>query len=606
MRTILLSKTGFLSASKVLHFLLAISSLLFIWTLFLGTLPKALGDEARFALYHWTGYILIAFILVSPLVLVLLKRYPRSFSFVYLMIAAHWIANAVFWAWLRLSAISVERAHSDILFAISFIVLPVGTAILVVFFQPPFVKQLDYKEMRARAIFFVGVAFVSAVCHWTGTIPYRAYTTHLKAGRVATKKGDLTASTQHFSRAHEAYSEGVNALVARGRSMLWQGMIDNAIQDFELATRVAPQDAVPITYLGLAYYCLGENDRVISNCSNALAQPAVKSPQLYTVRAWARYNKGLYPEAVEDFRMANKLIVDSRKKIKKYSPSPKQSVPSRHILFEGKPNTHTIAHKMLDLEKETGRDVLSDCYDILNATIINAKRSILSVGASSPEGRAIATLWAIGNSIHEMGFSYQISEEGCVFSEQIANRQLNCSGYVFLYLAIAEEQELPLTCAYSPGHVFLRWKVKDGHFLNWEATRNHPLVPIKTPSTQALSNGVWLKGLDKTAITAFAYAELARALLDKEQRGQKAIEYSTLALQINQNDVWALITRGRSYGYLRRYDEALLDFDRAVRLCPDAQYIQDLRNRVLVMIKNGRAEDAHSGGPATPAKSPDP
>lgn len=85
--------------------------------------------------------------------------------------------------------------------------------------------------------------------------------------------------------------------------------------------------------------------------------------------------------------------------------------------------------------------------------------------------------------------------------------------------------------------------------------------------------------------------KLAQAHMRKGEH-QKVIELLSQSLQDDKDNFVALMNRGNAYTALRKYDEALQDLDRAVRLKPD--FAASYHNRGLAFYGLGRTEEGNT------------
>lgn len=181
----------------------------------------------------------------------------------------------------------------------------------------------------------------------------------------------------------------------------------------------------------------------------------------------------------------------------------------------------TKGHKILDLEKEQGKNVGARAYLLLDSLIKEAYNRI-EIRKSYTEEEGIKILGEIDRILDDFRFLYRPTD---YFSEIfvpekldtdviefVKNQdtesvkyesigELNCPARVknflkqnhdkirmirdnldkqfyfkdcdtgsFVYLSIAESLGLPLTSVTIPGHMFVRWHLDNGDYFDWETT----------------------------------------------------------------------------------------------------------------------------------------
>ena len=271
--------------------------------------------------------------------------------------------------------------------------------------------------------------------------------------------------------------------------------------------------------------------------------------------------------------------------------------------------TRNLGRLFLDVERELfGEHVLltpsrrcsfEDGYRLLEK-VFEAARSRL--GARPPEGRdPLETLIEIHRLLVAEGFSYKDYSARAntllgyhTLSFGMARREIDCSMYVVLYLAIAEELGLPLVAISLPEHLSLRWVRADGSYLNWEATvpnccEDAFYLDWKHPSRVALEGGVYLRGLTREEVLATAFYEKGRVL---GERGQdpRAREAAECAAVLGPRYPDAFNLKGLLVKKLGSPVEAVASFDRAIDL--DPAFTHAYFNRARCRLALGRRAEA--------------
>jgi|AntAceMinimDraft_17_1070374.scaffolds.fasta_scaffold04841_3 tetratricopeptide (TPR) repeat protein len=161
-----------------------------------------------------------------------------------------------------------------------------------------------------------------------------------------------------------------------------------------------------------------------------------------------------------------------------------------------------------------------------------------------------------------------------------------------IYLAIAEENNLPLYPALALNHMFVRWDAeRDGHdasnpnnrinqgdfnwdpiFLKFIKDNEYTAIASGLMDFEAIEKGIYLKNLNKKELLAVAYWQEA-FVLNKKQRYGEAIEYTNKSIEINPDYPGAYQIRGTSLINLgdilkhkEFYEAAIEDYNKAQEL----------------------------------------
>jgi lipoprotein NlpI len=124
------------------------------------------------------------------------------------------------------------------------------------------------------------------------------YDTALALCNRALQSGDL--SNQQF----------VNTLNYRGGVYVGKGDYDKAVEDYDQAIRLKPDDASTYNNRGIAYSHKGEYDRAIQDFDQAIRLKP-DDDSAYVGRASAYANRGEYDQAIQSFDQAIRLDPDS-------------------------------------------------------------------------------------------------------------------------------------------------------------------------------------------------------------------------------------------------------------------------------------------------------
>lgn len=191
-------------------------------------------------------------------------------------------------------------------------------------------------------------------------------------------------------------------------------------------------------------------------------------------------------------------------------------------------------------------------------------------------------------------------------SAVLAHKQGYCVGLVALYLALAQELDVPIFAVSTPSHVFLRYD--DGSTrVNIEPTQSGATRPDDAYITEgrisvaAIRRGVFLRDLSTDEFLAQVHSNLGAIYSERKDYRAAASEYQAAldldrylpavwynwgndllasgdypeaarafsrSLRLYPTDVWALNNRGVARLKLGRRDKACRDFEAALRLDP--------------------------------------
>jgi tetratricopeptide (TPR) repeat protein len=193
-----------------------------------------------------------------------------------------------------------------------------------------------------------------------------------------------------------------------------------------------------------------------------------------------------------------------------------------------------------------------------------------------------------------------------LLSGVLARNQGYCVGVAAVYLAVADELNLPVHAVGTPSHVFLRYD--DGATrINIETFNGGASVSDKQYVTQnriapvSVQKGVFLEDLTTERFLAQVHNNLGVIYSERRDFQQAAAEYReasrldrrlpaawynlgkdrfeqqqfkeaisafSKALKLHPNDTWALNNRAMTYRDLKRPDRARVDLDLALRIDP--------------------------------------
>lgn len=101
---------------------------------------------------------------------------------------------------------------------------------------------------------------------------------------------------------------------------------------------------------------------------------------------------------------------------------------------------------------------------------LDEKKRVIKWDDEIEFGRALATLDTIDKVLRETIF-HKYPKELYLLADGISKKSLDCQTLATIYMGMAEILKLPLSSIIipgNPGHIFIRWKMADGKYLNWD------------------------------------------------------------------------------------------------------------------------------------------
>jgi lipoprotein NlpI len=125
-----------------------------------------------------------------------------------------------------------------------------------------------------------------------------------KAGLAAADRGDFEVAIQFYTKAIEdkTLPSGALAILFGDRGIAYHrtGRDDRAIEDYDRAIQLAPNDAHAFDNRGNAYFGMGEFDRAIQDYDRSI-QLAPHSARAFDNRGSAYYCQGQIDDAIRDY-----------------------------------------------------------------------------------------------------------------------------------------------------------------------------------------------------------------------------------------------------------------------------------------------------------------
>ena len=121
------------------------------------------------------------------------------------------------------------------------------------------------------------------------------------------KKGGFDLAIEDFNKALELNPNNVETYHCRGLAYHKKGGFDLAIEDFNKALELNPNNVETYHCRGVTYYSKGDFDRAIEDFSKALKLNPDNVGKTYHYRGLAYHKKGVFDLAIEDFNKALEL-----------------------------------------------------------------------------------------------------------------------------------------------------------------------------------------------------------------------------------------------------------------------------------------------------------
>ena len=313
------------------------------------------------------------------------------------------------------------------------------------------------------------------------------------------------------------------------------------------------------------------------------------------------------PQNFKENVMYNNSIVVSEDKAQIIKEKIKENIAYNNQIVESEDKAQiikekTLAHEIIDLEtediKKSASGTILNAFEAkknLDELIIEARNRI-KIKNHYTKKDAISFLENIDEIIKEKGFTYKVNT---LLTEGLQTKKIDCDNYSMIYLSIAEALGLPeksLVAVKAPSHVFVRFNLDDGKYINWETTTGFEAsddfyIEKGNISESAINKGIFLKSLTKKETLGITYFNKGNAFKDQSnlEKGikalkklEEAIKCYDKAIELNPNDHFAKTNRNISINFLKKgyldegkslfdqgkFEEAIKCYDKAIELDP--------------------------------------
>lgn len=232
--------------------------------------------------------------------------------------------------------------------------------------------------------------------------------------------------------------------------------------------------------------------------------------------------------------------------------------------------TANIGLQILEIENQIAPNQLEA---VKLEEVVTAAKGELSCPDGTRDG-AMAFLTSVGKFLSKQKFVFvKDGEEITTLTEALRLDQLDCDTGSFLYLAIADELELPLLLIQAPRHALVRWLGRDFK-LNWEVAGNFPisdeyLIDQLHIDSGSIERGIYLRALGRQELLDVARINTAIVLLESESGREKEVkELAELVTRNSPQQITAPYLLGICSLLDNQYLLAEYWYDRAIAMDP--------------------------------------
>jgi regulator of sirC expression with transglutaminase-like and TPR domain len=186
------------------------------------------------------------------------------------------------------------------------------------------------------------------------------------------------------------------------------------------------------------------------------------------------------------------------------------------------------------------------------------------------------------------------SPDNVLLGHVLAGKKGHCVGLATVYLALAEELNLPIHAVATPKHLFLRWD--DGKtrrnielFQKGRDVSDEKYVREQRIPKESIEQGVFLANLPRREFLGVVYQNLG-VLASQREDFESSRRHYTRAIRLNPKLAVAFYNRGNDALKQQKFKDAIRDYTRALQLYPTDAWA--LHNRGLAWKGLGKMEKA--------------
>lgn len=229
--------------------------------------------------------------------------------------------------------------------------------------------------------------------------------------------------------------------------------------------------------------------------------------------------------------------------------------------------TDNPIHECLSIESElaTPQEV-KEVYAFVEA-VLKRVRSLLNDGRQRSNQEKLKLIYDV---MKELGVRF-IAQENSLLTANVRDKTLDCDTSSFVVKAIAHEMGWPVYLVQVPGHVFVRWEEMGGEKFNMDygkVYKDELYVQRKGLSQASIDLGVYLSSRSSQELKAIFFTNRG---ISKANRGryEEAIRDYDEAIRLDPKSVLACYDRGHCKEKLGRNEEAVRDYETALRMDPN-------------------------------------
>lgn len=268
------------------------------------------------------------------------------------------------------------------------------------------------------------------------------------------------------------------------------------------------------------------------------------------------------------------------------------------------PRYHTIAHEILGIEAGA-LPVDDSMYQLLDDILDDVKNSVGSRPTPSDKAGVEKVLRTIDGILIRRNFVLYGDGPACapmylrdalvpetlepsvvqdivgarknrrrkpMIDVKLPIHEVDCDTASFIYLAVGDAFNLPISAVMAPEHVFVRWEFKDGSYLNWETTKGASVgddtyMRAMHISQDSCDRGVYLQSLTREEVLGYCYSLRGDKLAEKKEYSAASEDYER-SMQLYGKSFWGY----DSFAWIlaTTEDPKVRDGKKAVRLAKKA------------------------------------
>jgi tetratricopeptide (TPR) repeat protein len=191
------------------------------------------------------------------------------------------------------------------------------------------------------------------------------------------------------------------------------------------------------------------------------------------------------------------------------------------------------------------------------------------------------------NKIHAVlkdKFNYKY-KESCFLNPSYAEDCLetDCDNLSIIYYSVLRDmQAQPVVMVLRPRHVNIRWKFKNGTYINWETTTGKQISDKYYEDFLGSDYSLEIEGYN--SILGYSYSAMGEWYVSSSP--EQAVQYFDKALKLNPTDQSIYYNRSIAKYELKNYLDALLDINKAITINPKDAEAYNHRGKIKEALKD--------------------